>query len=744
MTPRILPLRALPALRVPLPVCPLLALASLTLTLLTLAPIARGDGPTAGAQATVSLSHYLELQERIRALEEPGNEEPALAELVSQQTTVRVEDGSVQVHTVFEVEVRGDHREPVPLPLTGFAARAVVEPSDGAALHRSKNGLELVPRQPGTYRVEVEGGRALERIPAGQRLTLAASGAPVSSTELDLPVDLDWRSSGAVVVADEISGERRTIRLALPRGREPSIELGRQLDREPIEDALVQTSLVTVLDLDPGGSRRHDIALYEVLRGEISAFELTLPPGLAVDQVGSDEGEVTPVRAEDRLTVHRDRRLTGTGYVALTSTAPGSGSVALAPVRPSVPVRSQYLVLAASVAAEVIPRPADAWVRVDLDDLPATAREDLRSLRPTAAWRRTGDPEDRAADTDLAVTLDPLPPVPVSRAMVSHRETTTLLTREGSLVHQDRFTVRRVMSAFEVQVPAGMRLWSASVDGREVRPVVRGERLAVPLNLQGETEAVVEVVVLETERLPERRAQIGVTLPRVDLPALEHRWSLLLPETHRYRYEEGTLPVASQGAVTGRFGSSRVEIDQGFFEESLSGPRTALLTGRVTSKEEGLPVPGVTVTLVTPDGREGQVAVTDTSGVYRFPPLPAGRYELIAQIDGFSTMSRKLDLRASRSHELDFSLSLGTVSEEIVVSPDVISARLPSQRQFAREAELHQQQVLLEDEFDRLNQGLVGGVRPLPVEIPETGKLLFLAGALPPPEVQVRISVKGR
>lgn len=706
-----------------------------------LVPIAQGDGSPAPAQATVPLSHYLDLQERIRTHEQPGDEEPALAELVTQQTSVGVEDTSARIHTVFEVEVRGDHREPVPLPLTGFAAGATVEPADGAALHRSKNGLELVPRQPGTYRVEVEGGRALEAIPTGQRLRLVASSAPVSSTELDLPADLDWKSSGAVVVADEVTGGRRKIRLAWPRGYTPSIDLGRQLDEEPTEDALVQASLVTVLDLDPGGSRRHDIALYEVLRGEISAFELTLPPGLSVEQVGSDEGEVTPVRAENRLTVHRDRRLTGMGYVALTSTAPGSGSVALAPVRPSVPVRSQYLVLAASIAAEVVPLPADAWVRVDLDDLPATAREDLRSLRPTAAWRRTGDPENRATDADLAVTLDPLPPVPVSRAMVSHRETTTLLTREGSLVHKDRFTVRRVVSAFELQVPTGMRLWSASVDGREVRPVVRGERVAVPLTLQGETEAEVEVVVLETAKLPEKRSQIGVTLPSVNLPVIEHRWSLLLPETHRYRYEEGTLPVASLGAIADRFGLASGVGGVG----SLSGPRTATLTGRITTPD-GEPLPGVTVTLLAPGSRMGHAVIADASGTFRLPQLPAGRYELIARLEGFTTISRNVHLREGRSHEVDFELPLSSVAEEIVVSASSATSSTtgPSQRELARRAEEDRRQALLKDELNRLNQGLVGGVRPLPVEIPESGKLLFLAGALPPPEVQVLVSVKRR
>jgi hypothetical protein len=48
------------------------------------------------------------------------------------------------------------------------------------------------------------------------------------------------------------------------------------------------------------------------------------------------------------------------------------------------------------------------------------------------------------------------------------------------------------------------------------------------------------------------------------------------------------------------------------------------------------------------------------------------------------------------------------------------------------------------DEAFRLRQGLVGGVKPIPVVIPETGKLLTLTGALPPRLIRAEIEVKPR
>ena len=51
---------------------------------------------------------------------------------------------------------------------------------------------------------------------------------------------------------------------------------------------------------------------------------------------------------------------------------------------------------------------------------------------------------------------------------------------------------------------------------------------------------------------------------------------------------------------------------------------------------------------------------------------------------------------------------------------------------------------LFKEQVQQLKQGLVGGVRPLPVTIPESGKLLLLTGALPPEHIAVELEVKGK
>ncbi len=52
--------------------------------------------------------------------------------------------------------------------------------------------------------------------------------------------------------------------------------------------------------------------------------------------------------------------------------------------------------------------------------------------------------------------------------------------------------------------------------------------------------------------------------------------------------------------------------------------------------------------------------------------------------------------------------------------------------------------ALFREEVAGLQQGLVGGVKPLPVSIPESGKALAFSGVLPPSRVTVELDVKAK
>src|SRR5882672_6079318 len=72
-----------------------------------------------------------------------------------------------------------------------------------------------------------------------------------------------------------------------------------------------------------------------------------------------------------------------------------------------------------------------------------------------------------------------------------------------------------------------------------------------------------------------------------------------------------------------------------------------VITGIVVDAAERKPLADVVVTLTSPSLQGEQVMVTDSSGFYRMPDLPPGRYTLRLEADAFKAYSRDgIDLRA--------------------------------------------------------------------------------------------------
>jgi hypothetical protein len=431
-------------------------------------------------------------------------------------------------------------------------------------------------------------------------------------------------------VEDRVEGARRTVRLTARRGQAQTVEVRRRLDGGDSEKLLAQSLVLTLIQLRPDGPRRHDVVLYEVSRGGLGSFTVDLPPGLTVETVGTDEGEVVPAVESRRLTVQRRQQLRGVGYLVLTSTPRPGSELPLDPVVPEGTVRARYVALASSVAADVKPLPEASWSRIDLDDLPPVLRDALNGIDLAAAWRLAG------ASAGLRMAVSPLPSAPSLPAVASLRETTTLITLDGTLLHRDRITLRpgAIGTALDLTLPASATLWSARVDGVPVRPLERGGgRISVPLGFDTGRDAVVEVVSVQAKAVPRGRSELALDVPRVAVPVLEHRWRLLLPDGASYRFRSGDLRPA-----------------------------------------------------------------------VRRPEAPAGKPadEAAWSVDGAVITDQAASGSSPAYYELDAFKKMATT----------------------------------------LRKDLVGGIKPLPITIPESGKLLLLSGVLPPEKIGVEIEVK--
>jgi carboxypeptidase family protein/TonB-dependent receptor-like protein len=95
--------------------------------------------------------------------------------------------------------------------------------------------------------------------------------------------------------------------------------------------------------------------------------------------------------------------------------------------------------------------------------------------------------------------------------------------------------------------------------------------------------------------------------------------------------------------------------------------QTATLTGTV-SDASGAILPGVTVTVSSESLIGGsRTAVTDENGVYRFPSLPPGAYEVKFELAGFRLVSREARLELGQTITSDAKLEIGGVQENVTV-----------------------------------------------------------------------------
>ncbi len=672
-------------------------------------------------EIVLDMQRYEELLEQIEAAAgiratRARNAAPHLAEIVRSEASLRVDADGVHAETTFDVAAFGQRLSEVKLPAFGLVTAGRVEPA-GAYLSDTEGEVSLVAVEPGTYRIHLTSFHAVPSWDGPVRLRLPAVPTPVSRHVVDLEANLAWACADASLVGDELQDGRRTIQLALAPGRDSVLEL-RPTRTELISDARVQTTTATRIAIDRHGAQRTDFALYEVASGELRQHTLRLPAALDPETVTTDESASPFERNGRELRIFRESLLRGTGSVTLRSTLGAGESLPLEPVLTDPVASHHYLLLQTTVAARAAPQPASAWVRIDPSDVPSSLARLVGDLNGDSVWRRKTAVADAAS-----LRVDVLPEAPDLGAVVRRRETTTLATVDGSLVHRDRFTVVGRGSALEVELPQGAELWSLLVDDQAMRPLERDGKVYVPLSLGNEQARHIELISVLEQEIAATRSTLAIHLAQVATPVLDHRWRVLLPPGRKYRLAEASLRAtdASDHQVALRVGGG-----------------TSAAFGTVRD-HEGRPLPGVVVTLAGQGARF--TSVTDASGWYAFAELPPGRYSVSGALEGFQDSFTTFRLSRGRSAQADLTLGLGLTEEITVTSEAPLVDHFRVQETFVEQKKKNE-----EAEFRVAAQALqvnrTAGVKPLPVDIPEDGKLLQLTGVLPPSQVSLALDVR--
>ena len=102
------------------------------------------------------------------------------------------------------------------------------------------------------------------------------------------------------------------------------------------------------------------------------------------------------------------------------------------------------------------------------------------------------------------------------------------------------------------------------------------------------------------------------------------------------------------------------------FAITASGQVNSSLTGRVTMDEN--PLPGVTVTISSPNLQGTRTTYTDVNGNYNFAAIPPGAYTVRFEMESMQTITRTAQVGLGQTGRADAAMQLSAMAEAITVT----------------------------------------------------------------------------
>jgi len=145
----------------------------------------------------------------------------------------------------------------------------------------------------------------------------------------------------------------------------------------------------------------------------------------------------------------------------------------------------------------------------------------------------------------LQLALSPLAQGETLHQVADRALLTTHISKDGEIVTTARYIVKsRGEPHFRIALPAGLKLWTVTVNGKEVTPVSDSRGHLIPLPQKADPNALITVDVKLAGRSPDR-TRITVAAPIVAAPLMLAEWKLLPEARQRLVYRSGSLTPAS-------------------------------------------------------------------------------------------------------------------------------------------------------------------------------------------------------
>jgi hypothetical protein len=675
---------------------------------------------------TLTLAEYNRLIDLASRPPQTPAAAPVAAVVASADLRVRVDRDSARgVFTIIgDVLRNGVSRVNLMSGATLIDASAAGRPlplvADGAA-HTA-----LIPG-PGPFSLTLEWGAPLTFRPGRAAFVLPVPQSGTARATFDLPGDqADVRLSSGLVTRRTATDGRTIVEATLDPGSSVDVSWSMR-DSAPTAAARELRTLSEVMTLVTlGDSDVRMVALLDVtvLQGELRTLGVRLPTGYELTGVSgsslensepSDDGLTltiaNPAARNHQFLISLERPHDGgsfsveTGFVAVRDVQRERGEVAIE----------------GGGTLELEAAEREPMHRIDVREL-NRALQSLARLPLLSAFRY-----QRAAGANpaLTVAVKRFADAGVLAAVADRAVATTLVTSEGRALTEVILTVQnRAQPFLKVSLPQGATMVSVDVAGQPAKPVLGTGGTRVPLLRPGFRPTgpyQVSFVYLHAGTPFDKKGDIEMTLPRMDMPVGIVQWELFAPERYSMKSIGGNAIETHVSLVN----EGRTHSGPSVSEQTLSIGASGQISG-IARDTSGTVLPGVTIEVSTPALAERvRTTVTDGNGRFTFTNLPPGRVSVAATLPGFST-ARHDFVFDQRPRELSIEMRVGSATETVIVTGSTPVLDVQRSRRMNTDAD-EQRNVNAEASIVAPSVNVVElqrrttGVLPVRIDVPRAG-----------------------
>jgi hypothetical protein len=642
----------------------------------------RPQGP--GGTVTISRPDYDRMLDLASRRPQPGDVPPVDAALTRTEIRARVAAGIVRATMQVDGEVfrTGSVKVPLIVGATLIEARLA-----GGTLPLIADGSThvAVMEGPSTFSAALEWGAGITTTPGRGSFVMPVPPAGSATATFDVPGEqTDVRVSPGLVLRRSSANGRTIVEATLDPGAATQVWWSTR-DTAPSaapREARMLADVKTLVTIGDADVRLVTLVDLTIVQGEPAEIAMRLPAGYEVTGVSGASLERTEERPGSVALFVTNPALRRHQFLIAFERPGGSGSFTLETGLPTLPSAQRET---GEVAVE-----GPGTLAVSAQEIPGLPRMDVREIDPALAsaarqsllaafrYQRVSD-----APPTLALNVTRYPDAAVLAAVAERAVATTLVTSEGRALTEVSLWVRNRAQAYaKVALPPGASMVSVEVAGSPAKPVEGKDGTRVPLLRPGfrpDGPYTVSFVYLHAGAPFNKKGNMQMTLPKMDLPVSVVEWELFIPDRYRADRFDGNVIAASLIDTAGEFEMSSgggggvgagSGIGPGFGGGAGGGtyvePVSGQILGRVLDSNGGA-LPGVTVTATGSGGT--RTAITDERGQFVLSNVPSGAVNLTGALAGFANARRSL-IFDQRPRRADLVMQPGGVQETVTVTAE--------------------------------------------------------------------------